>query len=124
MNYKKNILILGFLLSFSIILYAVFNNSDEWKTNDQMRIEIYDKDYPHLNARERVMQNIGKVDYVAIVYPKANHVYPNSWFYRKILGNPTEGTTATKANVEYTIIGDEFTSITYGSAVIRFQIIL
>jgi len=114
---KKNILVLGFILSLSIILYAVFSNSDEWKINEQQRIEVYDNDYPHLNARERIMRDIGKVDYVAIVYPKANHVYPNSWFYRKILGSPAEGTTVTKANVEYTIIGDEFTSIIYGSAV-------
>jgi len=114
---KKNVLTLGFLLSFGLISYTAFHNSDEWTINGQKRIEIYDHDYPNLNARERIMHDIVKVDYVAIVYPKANHIYPNSWFYRTILGNPTEGTTATKADVAYTIVGDEFTSIIYGSAV-------
>lgn len=115
---KKIVLRLSTVLVLVISTYFAFHNSDEWTENNQKRIEVYNKDYPNLNANDRVMDLLEKAEYAAIVYPKANRVYPNSWFHNVILGNPSEGTSYTiRADVEFTIMGIEYSSITYGSAI-------
>ena len=116
---KKKKIILFFCLTTSLIFvaYAVFHNSDDWRENENTKVEVYDKDYPFLNTRERIIETLKRVEYAAIVYPTAEHVYPNSWFHRKILSNPYESTTYTvKADVEYTILGEKHSSISYASA--------
>jgi len=114
---RKNVLFISFVLAAVIISYFAFRNSDEWVENNQARIEVYNKNYPNLNADERVMDLLEKTNYAAIVYPKAIYIYPNSWFHQTILGNPTEGTSFTiKADVELTIIGSVYKTITYASS--------
>jgi len=105
------------ILFLVLMLYAAFHNSDEWVGNENKRRDVYERDYPNLNASERLKDFLKEVDYVAVVYPKAIRIYPNSWFHQVILGNPPEGTTYTiKAKVEYTLLGDEYKTIEYASS--------
>ncbi len=116
---KEAALRLSAVLVLITSAYFAFYNSDEWVENNQKRIEVYNKDFPNLNANDRVMDLLEKAEYAAIVYPKANRVYPNSWFHRVILGNPPEGTGYTvKADVEFTVMGIEHSAITYGSEIV------
>lgn len=115
-NIKKLIFLFAIIILL-FITYFIFSNSNEWTQNKKDRIEIFNKNFPQLNSKRFLNEFIENTSYVAIVYPKASLVYPNSWFHRIIMGNPFEGTSyLIKANVEFTLIGKEYDSITYSSA--------
>jgi len=114
---KRKTLIIAFIAALFILIYTIFDNSEEWSEINLIEIKAYEKDFPYLKSQERIMESLSKVQYAAIVYPTKNRVYPNSIFHKYILGNPKESTSyLIQAKVLYTVIGEPVNSITYGSS--------
>ena len=111
-----------FVLILIPVVYGLFHNNHEWELNEAERVDVFEKDYSNLNAVERLNSFLSEVDYVAVVYPTSQLVYPNSWFHSVVLESPPESTTYTvRAKVEKTILGDDSKSIEYRSSIVNMS---
>jgi len=90
------------------LAYTIFSRDLQWEVNTQQRIKIYEKDYPNLVSIERAKGIMADVHYAAIVYSKQS----TSWSDE---GNRRVH-SAKKADVLYTVFGEEHSSIEYVSS--------
>ncbi len=108
----------AFIIALMVIVglfYIAFRNDDRWYTQEGKFFseENYLEDPYILEMIEKQLLN---VDYVAIVYATEARTTPNSWFHRVIMDNPYDSTYyQIKAEVDYTILGAEYNTITYTS---------
>jgi len=109
---KKILLVIVLILATAV--YFVFKEDTSWKLNNKIRTDISIKEFPDLDRTEFLLDNLKAVNYMAIVYPKAITTSHNSWFHKYILPSE-EFSSAVKADVEFTIYGEEYEEIEYGS---------
>jgi len=115
--YKKSVFVLLVLCSIGLF-YSALKNNDSWVVNDSPRGKS-PYDFSEAELLKLIYKDLKRVNYAAIVYPIAQKTYHNSWFNRKMEEYfHWHGATsiAIRADVEYTIFGEEFNAIEFGAA--------
>lgn len=103
------------LLILITATYFSFKDDDSWKSNKNIRKEVTNKDFPNLNGKEFLLNNLQNVNYMAIVYPREIRTSHNSWAHRVGGLSTKEAYSTVKADVEFTVYGKESETITYST---------